>query len=61
MQRWRPLALAAVGAPLLLMDGALASANVDRYFTAGPSLLGGGDPNGRDAWIGAYSVLHLSL
>jgi hypothetical protein len=33
------------------MDGALATANVAKYFTAGPVLLGGGSVSGRSAWI----------
>ena len=44
---WHWASLLVVGAPLLVMDGALASANVAKYFTAGPVLLGGGSANGR--------------
>jgi KUP system potassium uptake protein len=48
---WHWAAVAAVGLPLFFMDGALASANVAKYFTAGPVLLGEGDANGRTSWI----------
>ena len=48
---WHWAVVAAVGLPLFFMDGALASANVAKYFTAGPVLLGDGDANGRTSWI----------
>ena len=33
---WSPLATAAVGLPLMLMDGALVTANIAKYFISGP-------------------------
>lgn len=60
VQRWRWPALLAVGGPLLLMDGALFTANVARYFTAGPVLLGEGDALGRSSWI-AYIPLIIEV
>ena len=58
VHNWNWAAMLAVGVPLMVMDGALASANVARYFTAGPVLLGEGSANGRSAWI-AYIPLIL--
>ena len=61
VQRWRWPALCAVGLPLLVMDGALASANVAKYFEAAPLLLGGGTLLGPGTWVAFIPLIIFVL